>query len=256
MMRKYLIWFLAGPLIVALAIFGWNYMRNKSLSREATSKQPQNDNLAYLPPEENTAKDEQTLAREELTRAINRFRESKSFKVTMVQPTSGGKVTGRLEYIKPLRLSAELDLPDKTKMGLIIIGETAYIRTGDDTWEMTDHAYAKQFGRDFFTTMLISEKGLGSFGIAEDAAIQKKFDNLKRCTKYKTIYKGEEDKDYDIEFCLTEKGEFASVAMQTKEGEIKSEYKDFNGLFLIERPRLPLLQPRNPLESVTTTVSE
>ncbi|MHB8831444.1 MAG: hypothetical protein ACYC44_05025 [Patescibacteria group bacterium] len=34
------------------------------------------------------------------------------------------------------------------------------------------------------------------------------------------------------------------MKIQTTNGETVSEYKDYNLMFLIERPRMPFLQPR------------
>ncbi|MHB8831293.1 MAG: hypothetical protein ACYC44_04230, partial [Patescibacteria group bacterium] len=105
MMRKYLIWFLIGPLVIALGIFGWQYMRNRSLEQmqknlEANKAQEQQP---YLPPADQQQVSPEVLNKQTLSEAIKRFREAKSFRVKLTQPTTQGIVTGELEYVKPLR---------------------------------------------------------------------------------------------------------------------------------------------------------
>lgn len=254
-MRKYLIWFLIGPLVIALGIFGWRYMRNRSLEQmqqtlEANKAQEQQP---YLPPSGQEQLSPDVLNRQNLAEAVKRFRESKSFRVKLTQPTTQGVVTGELEYVKPLRLHATLNTPDKQVLEMVIIGETVYVRTGNDTWEMSNDAFAKDYGRSFFATMLISDDTLASFGVADDAPITVKQDPSK-CTNYTTQYK-QDDKMKGIQFCVNTNKDITIMKIQTTNGETTSEYRDYNSMFLIERPRMPLLQPRVPGQTTTSTAS-
>lgn len=254
MMRKYLIWFLVGPLIVALGFLGWNYMRDRSLAQKAKADTQQASGpQPYLPPEDETPPDPEALKRSALTQAIERFRSAKSFRVNIKQPLSEGTLQGQLEYVRPLRLHALLTYQANQKWDLIIIGETVYVRTGEDTWEMSDVAFAKDFGRQFFASMLLSEGTLASFGVADDTAIETQDDRAKRCTLYKTRYLDQDKKPFDIQFCVNASQDIVYIKTQTEQGLVESEYRDFNAMFLIERPRLPLLQPRQPDVQTATT---
>ena len=247
MMRKYLIWFLVGPLIVVMGLLGWNYMRDRSLAQKARADTQQvSGPQPYLPPEVETPTDPETLKRLALAEAIERFRSAKSFRASINQPLPEGALQGQLEYVRPLRLHAQLTYQDTQKWDLIIIGETVYVRTGEDSWEMSDVAFAKDFGRQFFASMLLSEGTLASFGVADDAPIATQDDRAKRCTLYKTRYINQDEKTFDIQFCVNANKDIVYIKNQTDQGVIESEYRDFNAMFLIERPRLPLLQPRQP----------
>lgn len=250
-MRKYLIWFLIGPIIVALGLWGWHYMRTKSLE-EKSKVTAQNQSQPYLPPEETQKTDQATLNRQALEQAVKNFRASKTFRASISQPTVQGTVTGEVEYVKPMRLHAILTPPDKQILELLIIGGTVYVRTGKETWEMTNNAFAKTYGQAFFSSMLASDDTLASFGIADDATIVVKNDNGKRCKLYQTQYK-QEDKDLSIQFCLNSDGQIGYMVTETKDGTVTAVYKDYNAMFLIERPRMPLLQPAIPGATTTTT---
>lgn len=251
-MRKYLVWLIAGPIIVALGFWGWNYMRSRSLDEKAKSL-IQNQNMPYLPPEQTVANvDPNVLNRQTLEEAVRNFRAAKSFRASISQPIAQGTLTGEIEYVKPLRLHAILTEPDKQISELIIIGGTVYVRMGAQKWEMSNNAFAKSFGQTFFTSMLVSDNTLASFGIEDNAAIAVKSDGSKHCKNYSTQYK-QEDKSYSIQFCLNDQKQIVYMVTENKEGTMTTNYKDFNALFLIERPMMPLLEPRKPGETATTT---
>ncbi|MDD5725839.1 MAG: hypothetical protein PHC53_00295 [Patescibacteria group bacterium] len=253
MMRKYLIWFLIGPLVIALGIFGWQYMRNRSLEQlqKTLAANKAQEQQPYLPPAEQQQLSPEVQNRQTLSEAIKRFRAAKSLRVKLTQPTSQGVVTGELEYVKPMRLHATLNTPDKQILEMIIIGETVYVRTGKDTWEMSNDAFAKDYGRSFFATMFITDDTLASFGIADDAPITLKQDPSK-CVNYTTQYK-QNDKMMGIQFCINANKDITIIKIQTVNGETTSEYRDYNSLFMIERPRMPLLQPKMPGQESTST---
>lgn len=251
MMRKYLVWLIAGPIIVALGFWGWNYMRSRSLA-EKSKIANQNQVMPYLPPEQTSETDPNVLNRQTLDEAIKNFRAAKSFRASISQPTAQGALTGEIEYVKPLRLHAMLTEADNQISELIIIGGTVYVRTGKNTWEMSNDAFAKSFGQTFFTSMLVSDNTLASFGIEDNASITVKADNSKHCKNYSTQYK-EEDKSYSIQFCVNDQKQIVSMVTENKDGSMTTNYKDYNALFLIERPMMPLLEPRKPGETVTTT---
>ncbi|MHB8831445.1 MAG: hypothetical protein ACYC44_05030 [Patescibacteria group bacterium] len=68
---------------------------------------------------------------------------------------------------------------------------------------MSNDAFAKDYGRSFFATMLITDNTLASFGIADDAPITLKQDPNK-CVNYTTQYKLD-DKLKNIQFCVNAK---------------------------------------------------
>jgi len=98
--------------------------------------------------------------------------------------------------------------------------------------------------------MLIADDTLASFGIADDAPIAAKQDGSK-CKNYTTQYTLKE-KLKVIQFCIDANNDIIVMKVQTETGETTSEYRDYNSMFLIERPRMPLLQPRVPGQSTST----
>jgi hypothetical protein len=251
MMRKYLIWFIAGPIIVALGFWGWHYMRNRSLE-ESAKLASQNQAQPYLPPDESPKPDQDTLNRQNLEQGIKNFRAAKSFRASISQPTAQGVITGEIEYVKPLRLHAVLTEADQQVSELIIIGGTVYVRKSKNTWEMSNNAFAKGFGQTFFSSMLVSDDTLASFGIEDNESITVKDDNSKHCKNYSTMYK-QEEKKFNIQFCLNDQNQIVNMVTENEDGSMTASYKDFNALFLIERPMMPLLEPRKPGEMATST---
>lgn len=243
--RKYLIWLIVGPLVVALGLLSWQYMRHKALT---DGQNRQNDNSGpqpFLYEDDQQEADPEAVKKMILAEAVKKFRTAKSFRVKIRQNIEGQEVTGQLEYVKPLRLRASLVLPDNQYFDTIIIGETVYVRQGLDQWEMTDNSFAKDFGLKFFASMLTSDDTPASFGIPDDAAIETKEDLAKKCTLYKTQYISNDNR-YDIQFCIDDNRQIVSIKTALPEGEVMSEYQDYNALFLIERPRLPWLELRSP----------
>lgn len=234
-----------GPLVVALGLLSWQYMRNKALS---DNKDRQEENLGpqpFLFEESQQNQDPEIVKKMVLAEAIKKFREAKSFRVKIRQSVEGQEVTGQMEYVKPLRLHASLVLPDNQFFDTIIIGETVYMRKDLDQWEMSDNSFAKDFGLKFFASMLTSDNTPASFGIPDNAPIETKEDMAKKCTVYKTQYNAN-DNLFDIQFCIDDNRQIVSIKTTIEEGEVLSEYQDYNALFLIERPRLPWLELRSP----------
>lgn len=248
-LKKYLIWLIIGPLVVALGLLSWQYMRHKALTDKQDGQTELSGPQPFLYEDGQQEADPEVVKKMILAEAIKNFRTAKSFRVKIRQSIEGQEVTGQLEYVKPLRLRASLVLPDNQYFDTIIIGETVYLRKGLDQWEMSDNAFAKDFGLKFFASMLTSDDTPASFGIPDNASIETKDDLAKKCTLYKTQYDANEKK-YDIQFCIDENYQIVSIKTTLEEGEVISEYQDYNALFLIERPRLPLLELRSPeLES-------
>ncbi len=248
-LKKYLIWLIIGPLVVALGLLSWQYMRHRALTDKQNELAELSGPQPFLYDGDQQNQDPEVVKKMILAEAIKNFRTAKSFRVNIKQSIEGQEVTGQLEYVKPLRLRASLVLPDNQYFDTIIIGETVYLRKGLDQWEMSDNAFAKDFGLKFFASMLTSDDTPASFGIPDNASIDIKEDLANKCTLYKTQYHSN-DTPYDIQFCIDENLQIVSIKTTIENGEVLSEYQDYNALFLIERPRLPWLELRSPeLES-------
>ncbi|MDD2785685.1 MAG: hypothetical protein PHS79_02200 [Patescibacteria group bacterium] len=253
MMRKYLIWLVAGPVIVLGALLGWNYMHKQALAQKALAdaQAAELKDMPFLPSDAVAEVDKDMQNRQVLANAIKKFRAAKSFRTSITQTSANGTITGVIEYIKPLRLHAVLKTDDKKTLELIIVGETVYVRTSTNSWEMSNDAFAKDFGRSFFASMLITDDSISSFGIADDAPITLQANTQKRCTAFKTQYK-QDDKMLDMSFCIDSTGSIAGMTTKVKDGEIDSSYTDYNDLFSIERPMMPLLTPDKPGAATST----
>ncbi|MBU2566394.1 hypothetical protein KKG46_02440 [Patescibacteria group bacterium] len=248
MTNKYY-YYLIIPILAFVIVVGLGlYYKDKIVSPNSDSAMGQNQNqdLPYLYPEEDASVAELS-DKDKLLAGIEKFRSAQSLRLKLLQKTSEGDVNGELDYIRPLRLRASFSMPGSEMLDTIIVGGTVYVKINEDVWEMTDNAFLKQFSQDFFTSMLTTEATLESFAVSADATISVEANRAKKCTNYNTKYNTDEGQ-YDMSFCLNDKGEIQVITKQTKDGEIIMEYSDYNVLFHIERPVLPLLAPTFPTQ--------
>ena len=241
-------YYLLLPILAFIIVVGLGlFFKDRIISRDAQTAMTQNDNqeMPYIYPDEDGEQVELS-DKDKLLNAIKKFRTAKSLKLKLVQKTSEGDVNGELDYVRPLRMRASFKMPNSQNLDTIIVGGTVYVRIQDDVWEMTDNAFLKQFSQDFFASMLTTEASLSSFSVPEDAPISVEKNRSKKCTSYNTKYSSD-DGQRDISFCINEDNEIQMITQQTKDGEVTMEYSDYNTLFHIERPMLPLLTPTLPV---------
>ncbi len=199
----------------------------------------------YLPKDLSDDKNSDAFKRSQLDLAVKKFHLAKSFKAKITKEDAKGTTTGDLEYIKPLRLRASLKTSDNQELGMVAIGSTVYIQADKTKWVIQNDETAKSFAEDFFASMVSSDDSLASFGVPTDAPIQISYEEISQCDLFKTKYKLN-DALYDISFCVNSKPEIQYVQMQTNDGQLKTVYSNYNDLLVIERPVLPLLEPKLP----------
>lgn len=245
MSKKYY-YLLAIPVIAFVVVLGvglWKTERQPKTNPGDTSAQ-QTGEQPWLYPEKPNDQDEDQAKRAALEASIDNYRAATSFRSTIYRPYNDDEMKGVVEYVKPLRMHALLSLPkNKQETEVIFVGETSYLKDTDGTWKIVNDSELKQFGRDFFTGMLMAGKGLASFGVPNDAPIYYSNNRDKGCVEAKTQYQ-EEKGLKDISFCYNDKNSLVYVWMQTSDGEVLTEYSDFNALLSVERPPLPLLEHR------------
>ncbi len=245
MSKKYY-YLLAIPVIAFAVVLGVGLWKTSQQTKGKTgdTNTEQTGEQPWLYPEKTDSEDADQAKRASLIASIDNYREATSFRSTIWRPYNGDEMRGNVEYVKPLRMHALLSLPkNKQETELIFVGETSYLKDTDGSWKIVNDSELKQFGRDFFTGMLMAGKGLASFGVPDDASIYYTNNREKDCTEAKTQYQ-EEKGLKDISFCFNEKNVLVYVWMQTSDGEVLTEYSDFNALLSVERPPLPLLEHR------------
>ncbi len=172
--------------------------------------------------------------------AVEKFRNVKTFRATMTEDMAEGKMQSELSYMAPLRLQAVVSVGKQVAFEMIIVGETAYAKMPDDDWKMTNDEVIKKFGRNFFETILNKDETLASFGIENESAIEIKENIKEDCVEYRAQYTVEEEV-FDITLCVDKSGVIKFIKKQHPEGESLTYYRDYNVLFTIERPMLPIL---------------
>jgi hypothetical protein len=175
-----------------------------------------------------------------LKEAVKSFRNAKTFKATISEDMPEGKMKGELAYMAPLRLQAALTIDNKISFEMIIVGETAYAKMPNDSWKMTNDEVIKNFGRDFLQTLLNKDESLASFGIENESSIEIKENVREDCVEYRAQYALEEEM-HNIVLCVDKNGLIKFIKKQHPDGEGLTYYKDYNALFTIERPSLPIL---------------
>lgn len=227
--------------MACLALLGLGCSKKEQPKNQAVQAQEQ----PYLPKEQAVDKNSDLYKRSQLDLAIKNFRSSKSFKAKITREDSKGTTTGDLEYLKPLRLRASLKTSDNQELGMVAIGSTVYIQADKTKWVIQNDETAKSFAEEFFTSMVASGDSLSSFGVPEGTPVQISYEDIARCNLFKTKYKLD-DALYDISFCVNDQPQIQYIQMQTNDGRLKTEYSNFNDLMIIERPVLPLLEPKIP----------
>jgi len=234
-------YFLLIPLLAFITVVGagfWYVNRGSNASNTLAD-----DNLPrpYIYEPEQTDPDSYESRMERLTKAVKRFREAKSFNATVVELKDGG-MSSELSYVKPLRLKANISVDGKPAFEMIIVGETSYARYPEDEWKMTNDETIRAFGRTFFESMITADATLQSFGIEPETSFDIKNNAKDDCLQFSAMYKAEES-NYPISFCIDETNNIVKLSKTDKDGEVISTYRDYNALFNIERPVLPLLDP-------------
>ncbi len=177
---------------------------------------------------------------ETLKEAVKKFRNAKTFRATVTEDMAEGKMQSEISYMAPLRLQASVAVDKQNTFEMVIVGETAYAKMPNDDWKMTNDEVIKKFGRDFFATLLNKDESLASFGIEDESGMEIK-DNLKEdCTEYRAQYLVEEA-IFNIVLCVDKNNVIKFIKKQYPEGEGTTYYRDYNALFTIERPVLPIL---------------
>ncbi|MDF1497436.1 MAG: hypothetical protein P1P90_05255 [Patescibacteria group bacterium] len=178
---------------------------------------------------------------ERLSNSVKRFREAKTFNAVIDELKSGG-LHSELSYVKPLRLKASISVDKKPAFEMIIVGETSYAKFTDGDWKMTNDEDIRAFGRSFFEGMITSDTSLQSFGVDPDTHFDIKNNAKDDCTQFDAMYKSGES-EFPISFCIDEKDNLIKLSKTDIDGEVVTRYKDYNSLFNIERPVLPVLDP-------------
>ncbi len=245
-MNKKYYWLLAVPVVALLVVVGigvWrNWSRtgkeNKPAANQYRAEQP------WLYPEQEVDKNSDQARMANLNASIKNFRAATSFRSVIHRPFEGSQLTAQVEYAKPLRMHVLMQIEDKKgSTELIIVGETIYMKDENGNWKIVNDETVRQFGRDFFAGMLATEQTLTSFGVPENASMTYEQNSDKDCLEAKTQYQAE-DGMRDISFCFNDKNELVYVWIQAKDGDVLTEYQDFNQLITVERPPLPLLERR------------
>ncbi len=224
-----------------LVMFGLGCTKKESPKDQNAQAQEQ----PYLPKDLSDDKNSDAFKRNQLDLAVKNFHSSKSFKAKITKEDSKGTTTGDLEYIKPLRLRASLKTSDNQELGMVAIGSTVYIQADKTKWVIQNDLTAKSFAEEFFASMVSNDDSLSSFGVPADATIQISYEEVAKCNLFRTKYKFK-DALQDLSFCVNDKPEIQYIQMQTDDGQVKTEYSNFNDLLIIERPVLPLLEPKIP----------
>lgn len=249
----YLLLLPAAAFVIVVGVGFWKQEQLKKSSPDPTKQEvvAVDGDQPYLYPDVQESPDSPEAQRRLLDQALMNFRAAKAFRATVTNTDSEGSTTGKIEYVKPLRLHATLSMPGSQEFDMIAIGQTVYLKQDKTSWGMVRDESARNFAEEFFTSVLKSEPTLASFGVPDGAPLEIEKDTSKKCTKYKTQYQTEKG-FYGIDFCINEKTEIAYIRTQTQTGEVFNEYADYNSMLIIERPVLPLLEYRIPIAGYAT----
>ena len=252
-MRHKYFYLLLIPMAAFVIVVGYGYWKQRhpvSVKKSSPPRTTVTGEMPYLPPDDELSADSEQVKRQNLDIAISNFRQATAFRANVTKNASTGAITGKVEYMRPLRLHAQLSMSNQ-QVDMIAIGQTVYLKKDNVVWGMVFDPSAKLFAADFFASVLKSEPTLASFDVPADAPMKIDNDTGKRCTRYATKYASDKDL-LDISFCVNDKNQIAYIKMKTLDGDLTTEYSDFNTLLIIERPMLPLLERKIEITGMAT----
>ncbi len=174
---------------------------------------------------------------EQLSAALLRFRDLKSFRAKLSLPDAKVAITGTIEVSKPERLRASLNLGDLVTMDIVIAGASSYVRSNTGPW--TDISRSSEGRRlsGMVVGLTTGRNSVSSYGIKKDDNVSKSRDNGKNCDLYDAKLKASDGTIKEIFVCVSDDGMVKYVKLQTPDqGQATFDYYDHNQLFLIEKP--------------------
>ena len=252
-MRHKYFYLLLIPMAAFVIVVGYGYWKQHkpvTAKKSSTPRTTVTGEMPFLPPEDGLTVDSEQIKRQSLDTAIRNFRQATAFRANVTKNASTGAITGKIEYMRPLRLHAQITASNQ-QMDMIAIGQTVYLKKDNVVWGMVPDPSAKLFAADFFASVLKSEPTLASFDVPADAPMKIDNDAVKKCTRYSTKYTSDKDL-LDISFCVNSDNQIVYIKMKTPDGDLSTDYYDFNTLLIIERPMLPLLERRIEVTGMAT----
>ncbi len=254
MTKKYY-YLLLIPILAFVTVVGAGFWYvNKGTNFNDKNIADDNSPQPYIYEPEVKDPDSYEVQMDRLNLAVKRFRDAKTFNAVIDENKDGG-LHSELSYVKPLRLKAVISMNKKTAFEMIIVGETSYARFPEDDWKMTNDESIRAFGRSFFEGMITSDTSLQAFGVEPDASFDIKNNAREECLQFSTMYKSGEA-TFPISFCVDANNNIVKLSKTDADGEVVTKYSDYNSLFNIERPILPVLDPTLQIEYIDTNVSQ
>ena len=180
---------------------------------------------------------------QDLTDALNNNLQANTFHLKNIENINNKIQTIELDYSKPLRLKLTFT-NNKNKLNSIIVGPTIYIQQNNE-WVLIKNEDLSNFSQNFFISRSKTNTSLSDFNIKQPQQneIVTKYNIIKKCLEYKTKYTAQDNKNYDIIFCVNKNKNIKFIKKQTADGYTLQEFSNYNDPIIIERPSVPLLNP-------------
>lgn len=192
------------------------------------------------------AKEESPTAR--INRSLGTLRHARAFHVDIARSEGGQSFNGKIDYMRPFRMSAEMRFDQEEPLKTVIVGKTVYIESGPESWQMSDQADLRQFGEAFFKEMSEGPVTIAEYGIIAD--VEPKISNNKKegCTEYQFE---RSNPSGTVNFCIDQAENIRFIHVQEKSASTKMTFSRLNDFLIIERPALPLLERKIRLEQIS-----
>ncbi|MCC7357211.1 hypothetical protein IT408_01765 [Candidatus Uhrbacteria bacterium] len=221
--------------LVLLSVFGFGCSSKKPEVKTASQpKQPikssNNPSVLLFPAETNP----DAAITKEYQEILANFQKMNSFTTSFDMSTSQGQSKGVFQFIRPNRLSGNMQTDGGT-FNIIIVDNALFLKTENGKWEDFSNQPQTKNLIDMLQKVLSGNTAFDANNLNPDALVLKSHDDLRSCDLYKTTVKTPQGKLASIELCAENKLP-KHVSMVTDLGPVRIDYSDYNKLFLIEKP--------------------
>jgi hypothetical protein len=173
--------------------------------------------------------------RADLRAALQNFHEAKSFRANVTLKTSEGTFKARMDMQKPNRVRGQYDLRPGTRVDMIAVDSSLFMRFNDDPWANISKIPSAQTLSNAMKDSLTGNSSLDNLGVDDALPVKRTVDRSRKCDLYSTTLTDKEGKAYEVEICVAD-GLPKFLELKSPTNPLKVEYSDYNTVFLIEKP--------------------
>lgn len=211
-----------------LAWLGWY----ATVRHPVTDGRIASTNAAFLPEPSAVSDDERNLR--ELQTVLANFQNAKSFRAHVTVQSDTWQTSGDVEIAKPNRFHGTMTVDGQT-VDVIGVEDVLYVKSPENVWVPVKSEQLTAQLRDAFSAAL--DGADGSELLPAGTSVTRVQNKNGGCDAYRAAFTDTDGNDVIMDVC-EENGYPARIDISRADGTVRSDYKDFNALIVIERPTI------------------